>query len=280
MSYAIKDGLLYQSNDTGWEQVEFFPSPNVSGKITPKFLVIHFTAGAQGAVGTARYFQKPESKTSAHLMLDEDGTFVQGVEFETKAWHAGKSQWAGYNGLNSHSIGIEVCNPGPLNKTAAGRYKTWWGADVDPNMVIEGPHPNDPNGKVYGWIPFTQAQISALIEVGQLLMKEYNLQECVGHDMIAPGRKSDPGMCMDQRVYNMINDSRSDADIEYEWFVEKVNDYLNGRNGPGTEYDVVKTLPVGTAVDVLKREGLWWFVDTPDGQDVWVHSKFLGRRKV
>lgn len=280
MAYTIKDGLLFQSSGNSWEQVEFFPSPNTSGKINPKFLVIHFTAGAQDAVGTARYFQKPEAKTSAHLMLDEDGTFVQGVEFETKAWHAGRSQWSGISGLNSHSIGIEVCNPGPLTKTAAGGYKTWWGKDVNAKHVVEGPHPNDPQGPVYGWVPFTQAQVSALIEVGQLLMKEYNLYECVGHDMIAPGRKSDPGLCMDHRVYDMINDTRSDTEYNYEWYVEKVDDYLNGRAGPGTSYNIEKQLPKGTVVDVLKREGLWWFVDTPDGKDVWVHSKFLGRRQV
>lgn len=274
MSYSIKDGLLFKDG----RQIEFFPSPNTSGKITPKFLVIHFTAGAVGAIGTAKYFQKPEAKTSAHLMLDENGSWAQGVAFDVKAWHAGKSSWAGYTGLNSHSIGIEVCNPGPLTKTASGSYKTWWGKEIDSADVIEGPHPNDPTGPVYGWVPFTSAQVNAIIEVGQLLMQEYNLQECVGHDMIAPGRKSDPGMCMDRRVYDMINDTRGDEE-EYVWTVANVNEYLNGRAGPGTNHAVVKTLPVGTPVEVLHRQGLWWFVDTPDGQDVWVHSKFLATRK-
>lgn len=280
MEYRIQNSYLWTltpSND--WQQVEFYPTDNKGGEIKPKFLVIHYTAGAVDARGTAQYFQKPQAKSSAHLMLDKDGTFIQGVEFHRKAWHAGKSHWAGYNNLNNHSIGIEVCNPGLLTKTASGDFKTWWGATINDATIIEAPHPNDPNGPVYGWVPFTPQQVSALINVGQLLMKEYKLQECVGHDMIAPGRKTDPGPCMDTRVYDQINRSRADSANDWEWYVANVNDYLNGRAGPGTNYDVVLTLPKGEVVEVIKRQGIWWFVENETGQEIWVHSKFLGTRR-
>ena len=42
----------------------------------------------------------------------------------------------------------------------------------------------------------------------------------------------------------------------------------------------MKELNSGEFVDVLERNGLWWFVDTSDGKDVWVHSKFLKMVKV
>lgn len=278
MDYKVQNGLLYYTNRAGdWQQVEFFPTPNQGDKIDPKFLVIHFTAGRANARNTAMYFQKPEAKTSAHLNLDMDGSFTQNVELDRKAWHAGRSSWAGMTNLNKHSIGIEVCNPGPLTITRNG-YKAWWGQNIDNPDIIEAPHPSNPNGQVFGWVPFTEQQIDSLINVGQQLMQEYNLWECVGHDMISPGRKSDPGGCMDHRVYDIINDSRSDHDIDWVWKVHRVSEFLNGRSGPGTNYDVVCRLPLNSTVEIIQRQGTWWFVENETGQQVWVHSGYLFKR--
>lgn len=282
MDYKVKNGLLYENNGKNdWEQVDFYPTPNKSGNITPRFLVIHFTAGSLDARGTATYFQKPSAKTSAHLTMDLNGKIVQSVELNVKAWHAGKSQWADEVGLNNTSIGIEVVNPGPLTKTSDGQWKTWWGHLIsgdEARDIIESPHPNNPNGPVYGWVPFTKQQINSLIAVGQELMTSFGLDECVGHDMISPGRKTDPGPCMDTRVYDQINRSRSDGAGDFEWQVNAT--ILNGRAGPSTSYDIIKELAKGETVEILNRQGHWWFVDTEDGKDVWVHSKFLRLNRV
>ena len=279
--YNIQNDLLFKATSSNnWEQVGFYPTPNVGGNITPRFLVIHFTAGAANAVQTAKYFQKPEAKTSAHLNLDVDGSWTQNVEFSVKAWHAGKSNWAGYRNLNSHSIGIEVCNPGPLTIVKGG-YKTWWGKSMNSDDIIEAPHPNAPNGEVYGWLPFTEAQVNSLIEVGQVLMTTYGLEECVGHDMISPGRKRDPGPCMNHRVYDQINAAMDNPNTRWEWYVANVKTSLNARGGPGTNYDIVTTLPKGTAIDeIIAKEGVWWFCELEEGEQVWLHSKFLGKRQV
>jgi N-acetylmuramoyl-L-alanine amidase len=280
MDYKIQNAMLWHLTDSAdWQQVEFYPTPNKGGKIVPKFLVIHFTAGSSDARATAQYFQKPNAKASAHLTLDLDGTYVQNVEFDVKAWHAGKSQWAGSRGLNNNSIGIEVVNPGPLTITNNGEFKTWWGKTMKSDDIVVAPHQNNPNGPEYGWIPFTEHQVNALIGVGQELMREYRLLECVVHDMISPGRKFDPGPCMSHRVYEFINNDVNDNAGDYEWQVNVANT-LNGRGGPGTSYPVMKELNSGEFVDVLERNGLWWFVDTSDGKDVWVHSKFLKMVKV
>jgi N-acetylmuramoyl-L-alanine amidase len=279
--YNIQNDLLYSATSSNkLEQVPFYPTPNVGGKITPRFLVIHFTAGAANAVQTAKYFQKPAAKTSAHLILDKDGTWTQNVELSVKAWQAGRSSWAGVKNLNSHSIGIEVCNPGPLTITQGG-YKTWWGTKINDPDIIEAPHPNAPNGEVFGWQSFTEAQVNGLIEVGQLIMTHYGLEECVGHDMIAPGRKRDPGPCMNYRVYEQINAAMDNTNNHWEWYVANVKTSLNGRGGPGTNYDIVAELPKGTAIEeILAKEGVWWFIELEEGQQLWLHSKFLGKRKV
>lgn len=260
---------------------EYIPSPNISGTMDPQYLVIHFTAGRSDAIATAKYFQNPAAKASAHLNLSEDGTWSQSVPFNTKAWHAGKSRWGGHVGLNHNSIGIEVCNPGPLTITKKG-YRAWFGTYYDNEDIIEAPHPNDPHGPRYGWLPFTEAQNQQLIEVGSLLMEEYRLIEAVGHDMISPGRKVDPGPTMDDRIYDVLNNPRNDmsASSNWVWHVSGVTGKLNGRSGPSTSHEVLARLEAYTEVEIIRRNGVWWFVETENGKQVWVHSKFLSMKKV
>ena len=51
-------------------------------------------------------------------------------------------------------------------------------------------------------------------------MTHYGLEECVGHDMISPGRKRDPGPCMNsQRVYDQINAAMDNPNTRWEWYV-------------------------------------------------------------
>lgn len=46
---------------------------------------------------------------------------------------------------------------------------------------------------------------------------------------------------------------------------------LNVRKGPGTQFDKIKSIPQGTKVEIIKREGDW--AQIGDGQ--WVHGGFL-----
>jgi len=59
----------------------------------PRFLVIHYT-GRQQRPGTISWFQNPQSKVSAHLVIARDGKVTQMVPFNREAWHAGQSRWA------------------------------------------------------------------------------------------------------------------------------------------------------------------------------------------
>lgn len=278
--YKVQGGLVFtRTQNQDWKQVEFYPSPNGGQTIKPRYLIIHYTAGSGGPHQIAAYFQKSSAKASAHLNLGVDGELTQNMGLEKKAWHAGKSSWAGLTNLNNHSIGIEVCNPGPLTITSKG-YKSWFGKYYDDDSIIEGPHPNNPNGPVYGWLPFTNEQMTVLTTLGQAIMEEYNLIETLGHDMISPGRKTDPGLCMNHRVYDVLNNPLDDDPEDekgraiYDWFVSAAP-HLNGRSGPGTTHDVILKLNQGDEIDIIERKGVWWFVETATGQQCWVHSKFL-----
>lgn len=53
--------------------------------------------------------------------------------------------------------------------------------------------------------------------------------------------------------------------------------FLNMRNGPGTQFDIVRRLSPGDRVAVEETQGVWYAVRLPDGQRGWVSGDFLER---
>ena len=80
-------------------------------------IVLHYT-GMPDAQGALDRMTSPESKVSAHYMVDEDGTVYRLVDESKRAWHAGRSRWRGMTDINSASVGIEIsgsCSARALN---------------------------------------------------------------------------------------------------------------------------------------------------------------------
>jgi N-acetyl-anhydromuramoyl-L-alanine amidase len=106
-------------------------------------------------------------RVSAHLFIDRRGALTQFVPFDRRAWHAGSSSYRGCARCNDFSIGIE----------------------------LEGTD----------HIAYEDSQYDALSEVVKTLLERYarlSLDGVVGHQEIAPERKSDPGSAFDwQRFY-------------------------------------------------------------------------------
>ena len=75
-------------------------------------LILHYT-GMPSAERALKWLCDPESGVSSHYFVFEDGRIAQLVDEDRRAWHAGKSFWAGETDINSRSIGIEIANPGP-----------------------------------------------------------------------------------------------------------------------------------------------------------------------
>ena len=104
------------------------------------------------------YFEEiAQLRVSAHCLITRDGSIIQYVSFDDKAWHAGVSSYQGVEKCNDFSIGIEL-----------------EGADD---------------------IDYTQKQYCALAQLTQSLQKSYPeiKDNIAGHSDIAPGRKTDPG---------------------------------------------------------------------------------------
>ncbi len=240
-----------------------------------KFLVIHYTAGAS-LNSTVAWFKNPSAQASAHIVIGRDGEVVQMVPFNQIAWHAGRSSWNGINGLNNHSIGIELDNGGRL-KGGPGMWFTWFNVLIDDQEVLEETHRNE---ILQGaWHKFPKAQIDALIEVAIAIVRKYNIKEVLGHDDIAPHRKSDPGPAFPMASFRSKVLGRADST---SMILQTAAD-LNIRYGPGAEYDRLpeSPLPKDTRVDVLSSQASWRFVDVLDpvnmvaGLQGWVHGNYL-----
>lgn len=107
-------------------------------------------------------------QVSAHLLLRRDGSLLQFVPFNKRAWHAGESSFRGRNRCNDFSIGIE----------------------------LEGTDDTE----------YSESQYQSLAPLLGALIHAYpaiSAREIAGHCDVAPGRKSDPGPAFDWlRLYD------------------------------------------------------------------------------
>jgi N-acetylmuramoyl-L-alanine amidase len=147
----------------------------VSNPLTPNFdyrpekaridlLVLHYTGMKNGKEALDKMCD-PVAKVSAHYMVDRDGSVVNLVSEDKRAWHAGISCWQGMSSLNDTSLGIEIVNP----------------------------------GHEWGYIPFTDEQMASVTVLCKEVMARHGIEarNVVGHSDIAPSRKEDPGELFD-----------------------------------------------------------------------------------
>jgi N-acetylmuramoyl-L-alanine amidase len=254
------------------------PSPNAGGALVkPSLLVLHFTAsGGTDPSGDVAWFMSPEAKAAAHLIVGRNGAVKQVVAFDVKAWHAGKSIWRGRPNCNNYSIGIEIDNWGRLVKTADGQMRSYTGAAVDPSRaaLLQHKHETSPSY----WELYTEEQLTRTAELVRLLLAAYpSIGEIVGHEDIAPGRKTDPGPAFPLSRFVSLATGRGDAATVKRTVTAS---RLNARGGPGTQFDTLGQFLRGTKVAVLyDAPGAWAQVEgvLEDGAKVtaWVADEYL-----
>jgi len=127
-------------------------------------LVLHYTGMRDGRSALARLCD-PDSRVSAHYMVEEDGAVYALVDEERRAWHAGLGAWRGHADINSRSIGVELVNP----------------------------------GHEFGYRPFPGPQMESLARLAASILARHPIpaRNAVGHADIAPDRKEDPGELFD-----------------------------------------------------------------------------------
>lgn len=138
--------------------MEYRPSPNFGERkngVKPSLIILHYTE--MPAEASIARLCDPAAEVSAHYVVDEDGSILQLVAEDKRAWHAGVSRWGDITDVNSHSIGIEIVN--------------------------------------LGYHPYPQAQIVAVKDLCRDIMARWNIkpENVLGHSDVAPDRKVDPG---------------------------------------------------------------------------------------
>ena len=127
----------------------------------PDMVLLHYTGDAESREAACARLCDVDAAVSSHYLVYEDGHIDQLVQEERRAWHAGKSFWAGETDLNSRSIGIEIVNP----------------------------------GHDFGYPEFPEAQIAAVIALcrGIIARRPIPRDRVLAHSDVAPSRKQDPG---------------------------------------------------------------------------------------
>ena len=182
MDYSSSLDGTFRIDDEGWlEGVAHVLSPNADARpaeCDPALIVVHGISLPPGEFGGPwidrlftnslpadehEYFAEIEKlRVSAHALIRRDGEIRQYVPFTRRAWHAGESNWCGRERCNDFSIGIE----------------------------LEGTDEIPYEGAQY-------ARLAALITALRLAYPSLRAAEVVGHEDIAPGRKTDPGPSFD-----------------------------------------------------------------------------------
>lgn len=147
-------------------------SASQNGRIA--FLILHYTD--EDDTRSLRLLTEPEHKVSAHYLVPRDTDqsplpVYQLVPDSQRAWHAGRSRWHQYAGLNASSLGIEIVNLGYDETEAA--------------LPAHLRH----------WQPYTPAQIAAVGALARELVRRYDIPptQVLAHSDVAPERKQDPG---------------------------------------------------------------------------------------
>jgi len=125
--------------------------------------------GKIDASAHASFADIAQLQVSAHCLIRRDGSIIQYVSFDDKAWHAGISNFNGTDKCNDFSIGIE----------------------------LEGTDD----------IPYESIQYQQLAKIAASLQNTYPLitgENIVGHCDIAPGRKTDPGQSFDWPYFHQV----------------------------------------------------------------------------
>lgn len=262
----------------------FKNTPNKGGVIKPRWLVMHYTAGGS-ASESINWLANKQAKASAHIVIDKGGDITQMVDFNRRAWHAGDSRWKGVEGLNGHSIGIELDGFGFLGNAGPGKWK-FRGKSIPDSEVIVATHKfGTPHG---GWPKYPQKQLEVALELAKLLVKTYRLEDVIGHDDISPGRKQDPGPAFDMAGFraaatgapataaSLPPTNSGDTDPTGSRF--RVTTTLNVRSGPGASNPTVAGSPLAEGTFVRGREDAdgWKRIESEEGGvEGWASARFL-----
>lgn len=186
----------------GFTAPKFVEVPGVKFKThayakgTPEGLVVHFTVSGRtekDARGVLSYLAK---QGYGCMVMDQDGVIYipEGFDiFKQAAAHAGKSAWNGISGMNSHFMGMEICNWG----SDGAKH----GADVRKISKKTG---NQYPGTYQCYTSAQEISLANFCLWAKAKCPTFNLDNVAGHEECAlpAGRKNDPGGSLSMTMPN------------------------------------------------------------------------------
>lgn len=180
----------------------FVASPHIGGVLdAPTLVVVHETHCSMRRFGSVAWLTAPRDtkRTSAHFVIERDGTITQLVATDRVAWHAGESAWHGRRNCNAFSVGIEIVGPGPYlpkGKGQAVHEATGKTVDVAELGLEAADAPDHPKGRL--WLAPTEAQMTAAHDIIAAIKARYpSIEAVAGHYHVSPRRKCDPSPLCD-----------------------------------------------------------------------------------
>ena len=139
------------------------PSPNFENRplgVSVNLLLFHYTGMKSASEAIARLCN-PNSKVSAHYLIDEVGNIFSLVEENKRAWHAGVASWNDDVDINNISVGVEIANP----------------------------------GHEFGYSRYPERQMVAVETLSIDIIKRHSIRAArvLAHSDVSPSRKCDPG---------------------------------------------------------------------------------------
>lgn len=121
MATTDEEGVIWTPSPFHWTGREGY---------SPKWLIIHSTAGGASAEAIAAWFQNPDAQAAANYVIGRDGTVIQCVRESDAPWA---------NGIIS----------GPSGVSGDGvHHDSWWDSGINPNLLtisIEHVKPSSDN---------------------------------------------------------------------------------------------------------------------------------------
>ena len=204
---------------------------------------------------------KIKSYASAHFVCDLDGTIYSMISMPYVAYTT--------NDANAYSIGVECATTGSDDHYSDKEYVSmvklgawlaqYYGLDPRKDFIrhYDVTKKVCPRYFVNNSAKWTQFKLDCYNYMKGNL-KEANIRNCTN------GKGNS--------IVSSANNSSDSNGEEFKQYIIRVTaDTLNGRSGPGTNYDVVTKLYEGTAVTIVEEKGNWLRTK----MNYWIHKNYV-----